>query len=121
MERKPFIVIADRNPHVRRFLWRELLAEGYRVSVIENGTRLLTMTREKEIPDLLILDPDLPNIEAFESVQTPQNPHLAFPIVIHSLIQDYRLHADALPSAIFIEKSGDSISEIKECVRKLFT
>ena len=63
MKKEYKILIADRNSHVREFLKREMLAEGYIVQLAENGREVLKWTYSREPIDLLILDPDLPDAE----------------------------------------------------------
>ena len=55
------ILIADRNPHIREFLRREMMAEGYRARLAKNGREVLRLVYQRGPLDLLILDPDLPD------------------------------------------------------------
>ncbi len=56
MEKTYKILIADRNSHVREFIRREMLAEGYSVQLAENGREVLKWAYHRESADLLILE-----------------------------------------------------------------
>ena len=58
------ILIADRNSHVRMFLMRELMAEGYRVILAATAENVLKMVFTRGDIDLLIIDPHLPGVDA---------------------------------------------------------
>lgn len=57
--KRPFtILIADRNPHVRKFLMREFAADGFLVQVAKSGQEVLRLVFSHKHLDLLVLDPD---------------------------------------------------------------
>ena len=58
------ILIADRNSHVRTFLMRELMAEGYRVILAATAENVLKIVFTRDDIDLLVLDPHLPGVDA---------------------------------------------------------
>jgi DNA-binding response OmpR family regulator len=64
VKNKPTILIADRNPYVRRFLQRELTNAGYEVLPAENGRQVLFWIDRHASLDLAILDLDLPDTDA---------------------------------------------------------
>ncbi|MBP1709751.1 MAG: response regulator with CheY-like receiver, AAA-type ATPase, and DNA-binding domain, partial [Deltaproteobacteria bacterium] len=53
------LLIADRNRNIREFLQRELVTDGYRVLLACDGRQVVNII-EKEAPDLLIVDLDIP-------------------------------------------------------------
>jgi DNA-binding response OmpR family regulator len=67
------IFIADRNRHVRDFLRRELAAEGYRVELAKDGREALRMLEVNELPDLLILDLEIPYVSGLEILKQLQD------------------------------------------------
>lgn len=114
----PFtILIADRNSHVRMFLMRELMAEGYRVKLAATGANVLTMVYAREGTDLLILDPDLPGCERDTMLEILGERIPALPVVLHThrRKEEERFPEDAHWLTI-IEKTGDSVERIKEAV-----
>ncbi len=121
MENKePFtILVADRNPNVREFLKREMMAEGYRVLQAKNSREVLKQVFSQTPLDLLIFDLDLPDageVEIFEKLndRIPQ-----LPVVLHSFQTDRFNFPEAIISAIFVEKRGNSVERLKKVVAKM--
>lgn len=120
MTETPFtILIADRNPHVREFLKREMAAEGYRIRLAENGRDVLKYSYDPEPLNLLILDPDLPDVDADTLLARLANRIPALPMVIHTFLSDCALSRDICRNAIFVEKRGNSIESLKQAVAGL--
>lgn len=114
------ILIADRNSHVRMFLLRELMAEGYRVKMAATAENVLKMAYARDGIDLLILDPDLPDIDPAAMLTTLADRIPVLPVVLHT----HRRDDEALLLTddrwvIIIEKAGDSVERIKEAVGRL--
>ncbi len=110
------IMITDRNPHVRQFISRELTAAGYRVREAGNGTDALRQIYRNEAIDLLILDPDLPDVDPALLLKRLRNRIPYLPVVIHAFAADVDDHSDYLKTAAFVEKRGSSIDRLKEVV-----
>jgi len=108
------ILIADRNPHVRKFLKREMLNEGYRVCLADSVQKILKWLYHNEAIDLLIIDPEMPDAtEPF--LMTYIRDH--FPrlqIVVHAFASEQRDLPDFLHKARFVEKKGDSIEHLSQ-------
>src|SRR3989339_652823 len=79
------VLLADRNPNVLEFLRREFLREGYRVLLAKDGYDLCNYLRAKELPDLIVLDPDLPYIEECGTLATLEGAHADLPLILHTL------------------------------------
>jgi len=111
------ILIADRNPHVRELLKREMITEGYKVLLAENGRDVLKWSYDSDALDLLILDPDLPDIgeSALFSQLADRIP--ALPMVIHTFHSDYA-SPDMISGTVvaFVEKGGNSIKSLKQVI-----
>jgi len=110
------ILIVDRNPHVREFLKREMTADGYRVRLAENGRQLIKWTFHSENVDLLIVDPDLPDVDVPSLFVKLQNRIPSLPVVVHTFLSDYSEHSDVLRNFPFVEKKGSSIEHLKKVV-----
>ena len=119
MKRQFKILIADRNPHVREFLKREMTADGYQVRLAENGQQLLKWVFDKKPFDLLIVDPDLPDtdIESLFSKLRDRIPFLR--MVIHTFLSDYIDHPDVFHEIRYVEKQGNSIDHLKKAVLEI--
>jgi DNA-binding response OmpR family regulator len=110
------ILIADRNPHVREFLRREMAAEGYRVCLARNARELLEEGLDRNGADLLILDPDLPGIDLFPLLRQIERRRPFLTVVVHALPDDQSSRNPVATSATFIEKGGSSIEHLKRVV-----
>ncbi len=111
------ILIADRNPHVRDFLRREMLAEGYQVKVAQNGREVLRRAYHKDGPDLVILDPDLPDANETSVLKILENRVPVLPVVIHAFLLDYGEQSVSFRNAAaFVEKRGNSVERLIEVV-----
>ena len=113
------ILIADRNPNVREFLKREMMTQGYRVRLAKDSREVLKWVFSQAPLDLLILDLDLPDageVGIFEQIndRIPQ-----LPVVLHSFQTDPANYPEALITAVFVEKQGNSIEHLKEVVSKM--
>lgn len=104
------ILIADRNRNVREFLRREFREAGYRAQVAKDGREILSMMEVSEPPDLVILDPEIPDVEILDVVQRLAT--LMTPVVVHSFIEDT---ASELKPAALVEKKGDT-QDLKDTV-----
>jgi CheY-like chemotaxis protein len=110
------ILIADRNRHVREFLRRELLTEGYQVDAARDGREALEMIQGLNPPDLLILDLELPYVTELKVLELLQEKLPSLPVVIHSFLPESESH---LPEAAkFLEKREDT-NLLKEVVAEL--
>ncbi len=116
MKKEFKILVADRNQHVREFLKRELMAEGYRVGLAKNVQEVLKKVYHSETLDLLILDPDLPGGEGLSLFKKLQDRIPVLPVVVHTYVKDYTNHTDILSEVAFVEKSGSSVEGLKKTV-----
>jgi CheY-like chemotaxis protein len=61
------ILIADDDPLLRELLQASLSRQGYRVIAVENG-RLAVDGARKVLPDAVILDGSMPEMDGFEAL-----------------------------------------------------
>jgi DNA-binding NtrC family response regulator len=113
------ILVADRNPRIRGFVERELRGAGYRVFAVENVSQLMSWIGREELPDLLVLDPDLPGGCAEDQVWPllARHPHL--PVVFHCLAADIPAPIPQMACTVIVEKSADSIDSLKRQISLL--
>ena len=122
MNERYTILIADRNSHVRMFLMRELMTEGYRVQLAATAENVLKIVYAQRKIDLVILDPDLPGIEAGSMLEKLTDRIPVLPVVLHT----HRQHDEpglsiTHPWVTVVEKAGDSVERIKEIVGTLLS
>jgi CheY-like chemotaxis protein len=111
------ILIADRNPHVRELLRRELTAEGYQVRVARDGQELLNLINGADPPDLLVLDLEVPYLNELAVMARLRERLPSLPVIIHSLSPAY---AEQPPpeAAAFLEKEED-IDHLKAVIAEV--
>lgn len=116
MREESKILVADRNRHVREFLKRELMSEGYRVRLAKNGKEVMRWIDYHEPFDLLIIDPSLPDEAELKVLEKLMDYVPSIPVVIHSYCLDYSTRPAISGSAVFVEKSGSSVEVLKKVV-----
>ena len=120
MNRPVILLIADRNPHVREFLKREMMAEGYQIRLVKSGQELIDDVHNPDtLPDMVILDPDLPDGNDLSLVHHIHQIVPGLPIVIHTLQTEMIHQLDAVHPVIFVEKKGSSVDHLKQAVKDL--
>jgi CheY-like chemotaxis protein len=113
------ILIADRNPRVRDFLQRELIAEGYQTKIAKDGREVVEMTRGDDSCELLILDLDMPHMSGLGVLETIQRLRPSLPVIIHTFATEYEKHPAVQRAAGFWEKRGNNIDGFKTMVMEV--
>ena len=81
-----------------------------------NGRDVLKWSYDAIPLDLLILDPDLPDIDESALFAQLADRIPALPMVIHTLLSDYTTPKRISGTAAFVEKRGSSIEKLKQVV-----
>jgi DNA-binding NtrC family response regulator len=113
MKYKHTILIADRNPHVRTFLKREMSAEGYQIQLANTGHEVLKRAFGHDPLHLIIIDPDLPDADDLDVLKRLEDRVPALPIIIHGFVSEYNESPAVSGAAVFVEKGGKSIERLK--------
>lgn len=121
MKKEFNLLIADRNPHVRKFLRREMTAEGYQVRLAKSAREVLNRVYSSEPFDLIILDPDLSDASEVNLFERLEDRIPALPIVIHGFLIDYQESSTVNRSATFVAKQGNSSETLKKVVYELLS
>lgn len=96
---KPIILVVDDEASIRELLNQELQEAGYQVRVAANGREAIEQIR-RGLPDLVILDVMMPEMNSFDVAAVLKNDPMTMdiPILILSIVQDrergYRLGID---------------------------
>jgi DNA-binding NtrC family response regulator len=114
------VLIADRNPHVRDFLKREMSAAGFHIRLAENAKEVLRCIRSDITIALLILDPNLPDTEEVSLMEKLQDQLPGLPVILHTHLPDYKKLTEMMNVASCIEKEGHSIENLKAAVTNIF-
>ena len=109
------ILIAERNRHVRDFLRREFVAEGFRVEVAKDAREVLTVIDRDPPPDLLILDLEIPFTDGTAILERLEQKVPPLPVIIHTFLTEYK---GDLKAAAFVEKS-ENPQNLKTAVEEL--
>jgi len=102
------VLITDRNRHVRNFLRRELIAEGYQVEVAADGRDLLRKVSIADPPDLLILDLEIPYSGGPAILERLRRVNSGLPVIIHAFATEDASHPAVKRTAAFVEKMGNT-------------
>lgn len=113
------VLIADRNRHIRKFLEREIKAEGYIVRLASSAKEVLECVFKHEPVDLLVLDPDLPDAGKTNFLEKLGDRIPVLPIVAHSLSSDYPGGFSGKGISVFVEKNGNSIDHLKKVISQI--
>ncbi len=114
------ILIADRNPHVRTYLKRELLGRGYRVLLARSCQEVIAEIEGIQHVDILILDPDLPGADAGGLFQKLKAYLPKIPVILHTLKHQRKEDFDLQPGWLLVEKRADSVEQLQVALHKLF-
>jgi DNA-binding NtrC family response regulator len=107
------ILVADRNPRIRGLVERELRDAGYRVFAVDSVSQLRSWIAPERLPDLLILDPDLPGGGPVDHIWPLLRRYPRLPVVFHCLGTDIPGPMPRMAFTVIVEKSADSIDLLK--------
>ncbi len=119
MKKTITILVADRNRHVRELLKRELAEAGYRILLAKTALEVSDTIYQQNPPDLLILDPDLPDDENIHSLKLLPEKAPSLPIILHMHAADTTIDTSEIKSVGFVEKNGNSIEHVKKIVAEI--
>jgi DNA-binding NtrC family response regulator len=119
MQKEFNLLIVDRNPHIRNFLKREFQSEGYTVQLAKNSRELVKLIYSSTPIDLVIIDPDIPDVSQANLFKSLENRIPTLPLVIHSDLNDYLESTSQISNAAFVPKQGSSSEALKDVVWSL--
>ena len=121
MQKANTILIADRNPHIRGFLRRELAACGYHVRLVENGKELLKLMYSRTRIDLLVLDPDFPGVDVIDMARKIADRIPQLPVVLYCILGADNTTDFEAENVFQVEKNGQSIETLKATLQSILT
>ncbi len=119
MKRSPRILIADRNPHVRALLRREMVKEGWQILVAKNSNEIVRQILLKAPLDILILDTDLPGFAKSSLMRILKNRYPLLSVVYHVTDAKENRWTDSFYKGYVVEKSGNSAEKLKKVVKRI--
>jgi len=93
--------------------------EGYQVQLAKTGREVLNYTLKQDSFDLLILDPDLPDIDESSLLKKLGERIPLLSVVVHSFLSENSEQQDVLTTVIFVEKRGSSVDHLKKIVAEI--
>lgn len=115
------ILVADRSRNIRSFLKRELMAAGYVVHVAETGKHLIHLLYCAIQPDLLILDPDFPDIDVSVLTTKLQDRIPSLPVILHCPDMDILSLFPLKWRDAMVEKDASSVEVLKAMIPQALT
>ncbi len=115
------ILIADRNPHVRGLLKRELTAEGFNAITIDSWHDVLKYVFGPVSIDILVIDPSLPDMDDAKALMKKIcNRIPPLPFILHSLPGDDQAATGCSNETVFrVEKGAESVEQVKKIIHSV--
>lgn len=117
-EHKATILIADRNPHVRNYLKREIDTAGYKVRLAKNAREILEQLVGPEPVDILVLDLNLPDEGEHFLLEKIKDRVPPVSVIVHGFLSDLQSHPFFSAPLFFVEKRGGSIEDLKRTIAR---
>jgi two-component system response regulator (stage 0 sporulation protein F) len=119
MEKKKTILVVDDDEN-QRFLCQEVLTdEGYDVMVAKDGKEALRKV-EQRLPDLVILDIVMPEMDGMEAMTRILRKHRKIPVILNTSYSKYREDFMTWAADAYVMKSSD-FTELKEKIKELLS
>lgn len=119
MKPGPHILVADRNRHIRSFLRRELIQEGWLVLEARCEPEVVNRLMINPEIELVILDPDLPHANGPHVLEGMDAKGLHPAVIIHAFdTEELKIPPTACQVRI-VEKRGNNLSRLKAAVAEL--
>ncbi len=110
------ILVVDDDLSILRLYKEELEEEGYTVVTASTGVEALEQF-EKETPDLVSLDIQLPDVDGIKLLRQMKEKRPRLPVIM-STAYDYRDDFSVWASEAYIVKSAD-LAEFKATIKRL--
>lgn len=101
------ILIAERNPHVRDLLGRELKADGHDVVDAGDDAAIRQALGAAGELDAAVVDPDIPNVSGQPILELFSRTRPAVPVVFHVYPTEAAGFVPGGQLAAVVEKGGD--------------
>lgn len=119
MKKNVTILIADRNPHIREYLRRELTHDGLNVITTDSLRAVFYYAFGPVSTDLLVIDPDLPDMDTARLSARLNGRIPPLPLVWHPLPGSRCPSEDMIPPVVVIEKGSGSVELLKDVINGL--
>jgi CheY-like chemotaxis protein len=113
---KTILVVEDDKNQLLLYK-QELSLEGYNVITAEDGQESLKKVKE-QLPDLIIMDINMPKMNGIESMNNILSEHKNIPIIINTAYSSYKDSFRSWSADAYIIKSSD-LTELKNKIKEL--
>lgn len=113
---KKRILVVDDEEGIQLLYREEFEDDGYEVVSAYNGDDALSLFNQ-ELPDLVILDINMPGMNGIEVLRRMKESHPNLPVILSSAYQEYKQDIGSWASEEYIVKSAN-MDDLKEAVRK---
>ncbi len=113
------ILVVDDDKNLRRLYKYELEADGYRVVLAENGREALEQV-SKEVPDLVLMDIRMPELDGLEAMAHALKKYGRIPILLNSAYSSYQDNFLAWAAEGYLIKSSD-LEPMKKKIRDILS
>jgi DNA-binding response OmpR family regulator len=96
---------------------QELSLEGYRIITAQDGNEAVRKVKE-ELPDLIVMDINMPKMNGIESIGMILSEHKKIPIIINTAYSSYKDNFMSWSADAYIIKSSD-LKELKDKIKEL--
>ncbi len=111
------ILLVEDNKNQRLLYEQELSIEGYEIVTATSGKETLEKVRE-QVPDIIILDINIPNMDGMETIGWILSQNKGIPIIIHTAYSNYKDNFMSWAADAYIVKSSD-LSELKNKIKEI--
>lgn len=100
------VLVVDDDPDIRAYLTAALSYEGYNVQTVDGGSEALKRL-QSGLPDLILLDLNMPGVTGWDVIETIQRDTLPVPVVIMTAAYRAREEAERYGAAGYLGKPFD--------------
>ena len=120
--KKGRILIAEDDPVLRGVYEKKFSVNGYSIKTVKNGEEAVEMI-EKEEPDILILDINMPVMDGFAVLESYPREERNFPVILLTNFSDKKNQerGEELGANDFFVKSDMTIRKLLDMVEKMMT
>jgi len=109
------ILVVDDEEHICQLYKSELEDEGFRVTIANSGKQALEEV-ERNPPDLIVLDIQMPGMDGIETLETLLGRDKGIPVILNTAYSHYKEDFTTWGADAYVVKSSDTsklIAEIK--------
>ncbi len=111
------ILLAEDDRNLSLLYEQELSLEGYKIITAADGIEAFEKV-EEQLPDLIIVDINMPKMDGIEAMGRILSKHKGIPIIINTAFSNYKDNFRTWAADAYIVKSSD-LTELKNKIKEL--